>query len=218
MVHNAYLYISYIFGFAAVLISIFSFYPQFVKVRKDKGTQALSLYSYIVFVIANFCWLLFGVISFAQYFILKTYHGKDGVQIFVDIIWNSVIFIPYSFTTYFSFYILKVKIHNVNTYGEKKIMPIRQLLLWSSVGYLAGTLSIVMLVIFLVKLFRYEKDGDHLKSVSLKTYTIYVASCVVWTLFAALSWAYAPSNWVKKLSCNYTQCNLCCIRFIYMSN
>ena len=103
-----------IFGFIAAFVSIVSFLPQFLKTQKTQKTTSLSLYSYIIFVSANYIWLIFGVVTLIIYLVnnMSNYHA-------MKIIWTMVIIVPYSFTTYFSSYILWIKTKNIKK-GEPK--------------------------------------------------------------------------------------------------
>jgi uncharacterized protein with PQ loop repeat len=111
---------SYFFGFLAIFISIFSFLPQFLKVKRTKNTTSISVYSYMLFVTANILWLSFSIISLINYLVNKMSLSPSTWSIAINLIWNTIIFIPYSFTTYFSIYILITKINNIKKHGEDK--------------------------------------------------------------------------------------------------
>lgn len=112
--------IGYLAGFCAVI----SFIPQAIKTIKTRNTKEISLKTYIIYIIANFLFLLFGILSIA----LPIMHPSNTSNTQI-IIWGITLILPYSVTIIAVTSIIVIKLQNMRKFKEKSnniIIPLQQ--------------------------------------------------------------------------------------------
>lgn len=101
-----------VIGYLAGILSIVTFIPQAIKTVKTKETKHIILSTYIIYNIANFFFLLLGILSIALPVMRPASTTIDIV------IWGSTLIIPYTVTIIATNCIIYVKIKNMKTLNK----------------------------------------------------------------------------------------------------
>lgn len=100
-------------GYLAGLCAVISFIPQAIKTIKSKNTKAISLKTYVIYDIANFFFLIFGVLSIA----LPIMHPANTSHTKI-ILWGLTLILPYTVTITAVSCIIFIKLQNIRRFGE----------------------------------------------------------------------------------------------------
>lgn len=102
-----------IIGYLAGFCGVISFIPQAIKTIKSKNTKVISLKTYITYAIAQFFFLLFGILSI----VIPVMHPAN-VSYTKIIIWGFTLILPYTVTIIAVSCIIFIKLQNIRKFGE----------------------------------------------------------------------------------------------------